>query len=103
MFRGMAHPGRPRGATTALDERGLKRLLTRMGKNLRAIREDRGLTQEQLAEIVDLDVRYYQRVETGHVNLTLGLLAKIAGRLKVEAASLIAAPAERKPSARTRA
>lgn len=85
-------PGRPRGAETSLDARTLARLLARLGRNLKVIRSERDLTQESFAELISLDARYYQRIETGHINITLGTLVKIARRLKVDPGSLIAGP-----------
>lgn len=45
--------------------------LRTFGANVRRQRLARGLTQERLAERVDLNLRTVQKVEAGHVNILL--------------------------------
>ncbi|MBI5529066.1 MAG: helix-turn-helix transcriptional regulator [Deltaproteobacteria bacterium] len=53
-------------------------LLRYVGANVRRLRVRRGMTQEGLAEAVDLDSRYLQRVERGTVNLSIDVLVALA-------------------------
>ena len=43
--------------------------LQRMGQRLRELRMERKLPQKELAEILDVTLRHYQRVEHGEINL----------------------------------
>lgn len=54
-----------------------------IGARLKALRKGAGLTQEQLAEIVDLDARHLSRLEVGRHFPTLETLERIAGALDV--------------------
>jgi len=45
--------------------------LKRFGANVRRERVRKGLTQERLAERVDLNIRTVQKIEAGHVNIVL--------------------------------
>lgn len=51
------------------------RILKYIGANVRALRIRRGLTQEQLAERVELDPRFMQRIERGTRNFSVLTLA----------------------------
>ena len=52
-------------------------LLTKLGENVRRLRQKRGYTQEQLAELVDVHPRMIQQIEYGQTNI----LATTAMRL----------------------
>lgn len=54
-----------------------------LGAQLRAIRRSRGLTQEQLAELLDVTPRYLAGIERGERNLTLDSVDALAAQLKV--------------------
>ena len=45
--------------------------LKRFGGNVRRERNSKGLTQEKLAELVDLNIRTVQKIEAGHTNILL--------------------------------
>ncbi len=62
--------------------------LKRFGTNVRALREKRELSQEQLAEIADLDRTYVGGLERGERNATLGSILRIAKALKTSVAEL---------------
>ena len=43
-------------------------ILARLGENVQAERKRAGITQEKLAEIIDLHPRIVQKIEAGEVN-----------------------------------
>jgi transcriptional regulator with XRE-family HTH domain len=53
-------------------------LRKRVARNIRDMRVWKQLTQEKAAEISGLHYKYYQKVESGKVNLTLDSLEKIS-------------------------
>ncbi len=57
--------------------------------NIRRIRRRRTLTQEDLAELAELEPRTIQHLETGKANPTIGLVATVAAALGVSAATLL--------------
>jgi transcriptional regulator with XRE-family HTH domain len=62
-----------------------------VGRNLRAYREAQGLSQEALAEVLDVHRTYMGGVERGERNLTLKSVERIAGKLDVPPLSLLQA------------
>ncbi len=54
------------------------------GARIKSIREAKGLTQEKLAEKVDMNTVYLSNIERGKENPTLNLLIKISTSLNVE-------------------
>jgi transcriptional regulator with XRE-family HTH domain len=65
----------------------LRRLLA---ANLRAWREDRGLTQEAAAELAGLNWRHWQKLEAGTVNVTLRTLERICTAADLDVRTLFA-------------
>lgn len=63
-------------------------LQARVGTNVHTHRERRGLTQERMAAMLEVDVRYLRRIETGQQNLTLQKIAQIARVLRVDPSEL---------------
>ena len=57
---------------------------------LRQMREERGWSQEQLAERADLNRSYLGEVERGRAVPSIITVAKLAGALEVQLSSLIA-------------
>ena len=55
-----------------------------LGARVKSIRETRGLTQEKLAEKVDMNPVYLSNIERGRENPTLNLLMGISTALEVE-------------------
>jgi transcriptional regulator with XRE-family HTH domain len=51
--------------------------LKTFGRNVRRERMARKLTQERLAELVDLNIRTVQKIEAGHVNLLLTTVRRL--------------------------
>lgn len=54
-----------------------------VGLNIRKIRKQAGLSQEQLALSADVDMRYLGGIERGEYNPTIELLGRIAEALDV--------------------
>lgn len=65
------------------------RLLQTFGRNLRRIRQEKGLSQEVLALEAELDRTYISGVERGRRNISLINLYRIAAALKVPAHHLL--------------
>ncbi|ASA24926.1 helix-turn-helix domain-containing protein [Paenibacillus donghaensis] len=58
-------------------------VVKRVGDRIRRLRKDKGLSQEQLAELSGLHTNYVGQVERGEKNLTIETLQKIVGGLGV--------------------
>lgn len=71
--------------------------LISIGTHVRRGRERLGLTQEELAEGLDIAVRYVQQIERGVAGLSLALFLELADYLKVKPQSLLR-PAPRLPA-----
>ena len=54
-----------------------------LGARIKEIRKARGLTQEQLAEMIDVEQKHVSRIESGKNYPTIDLLEKMAAALKV--------------------
>ncbi|MEA2417510.1 MAG: hypothetical protein QOI58_4167 [Thermoanaerobaculia bacterium] len=62
----------------------------RFGDTLRRLRNERGLSQERLAEAANLTADYVGFVERGENVPTLTVILKLAGALSVDACDLLA-------------
>ena len=69
--------------TTRL-ENAVKETKTLFGKRVRALRKNKGLSQEELAEKTDISSKYLSRVEMGQHFPSIDTLDKLANALKVE-------------------
>lgn len=67
----------------------INKLQTGFGNRLRAIRETKGLTQEELAERAGLHFTYVGQVERGLRNVTLQSIHKLAKALKIRGGDLL--------------
>lgn len=63
--------------------------LIQFGAKLRLIREAKGLSQEELAELAGLHRTYVGSVERGERNPTLLILLKLASALEVPLSTLV--------------
>ena len=62
------------------------------GKRLRQLRDERGLTQERLAELAGLERTYISQAEQGRRNTTVITLQKLAAALGVDVTELLKTP-----------
>ena len=67
-----------------------KKLRATLGANVRAERKRRGLTQEGLAEKLDITPRYFAAIERGERNLTLDSIEALAAQLDLDPHLLLA-------------
>ncbi len=63
--------------------------LTKLGANIRQLRQAKGLSQEQLAELTGLHRTYIGGVERGERNIGLLNLVRVARALSVTPANLL--------------
>jgi len=75
------------------DVPGEPKLAARVGRRIRSLREDRGLTMAELGSnrrgVVYFQRQYVWKMETGRVTPTLPALAHFAKRLDVTLADLV--------------
>lgn len=62
-----------------------------IGRRLKSLREQKGLTQEELAARAGAGISHLSRVENGRVAPTLGTLRKLAAALECDVADLFGA------------
>ena len=61
-----------------------KQYLAKLGENIRKIRNQRGYSQEEFAEIAGFSRSYYTEIETGKRNISILNLIKITEALKAD-------------------
>ena len=60
-----------------------------IGKRIRAVRKERGLTQEEASELCDITPSFYGNIERGDKKMSLETLARISKGLGVSTDQLI--------------
>lgn len=60
-----------------------------LARNVRRIRHERALTQEDLAGLTGLSLRYIGSIERARVSASVTVLGKLAAALKVDPCKLI--------------
>jgi transcriptional regulator with XRE-family HTH domain len=68
---------------------GLSDVAVRFGRRLREVRQDRGISQEKLAELAGLHRTYVSSVELGKRNISLFNIESLARALRVKMAELM--------------
>jgi len=63
-----------------------------VASNIRALRKNRGISQERLAELSDLHRTYIGAIERGERNVTIDTLDQIANALGVSCGELLTPP-----------
>jgi transcriptional regulator with XRE-family HTH domain len=71
--------------------------LAALGEVVKALRQEKGLTQERLAEQADITVTYVSKIENGQRNLTWATLTRLCHRLGVQRSALVARLEETEP------
>lgn len=66
-----------------------KELLKRFGKNVKIERIKKDLTQEMLAEIMDVSQNYIASIECGNANMSLAKVLELSNYLKVDISKLL--------------
>ena len=61
----------------ATEHKNDAKTLKRIGRNVRAFREKRGWSQEQMAEMADVHDRTIGKIERGELNFSVIILIKI--------------------------
>jgi transcriptional regulator with XRE-family HTH domain len=61
----------------------------RLGKRIKALREKRGMSQEELAAAAQMSRGYLARLEIGRHDPTVGRVEKLARALRVKVADLL--------------
>ena len=59
------------------------------GKRVREVRKGKGISQERLAEMADIDRSYMGNIERGEKNITLKKAYEICDALKIEISDLL--------------
>lgn len=65
-----------------------KKYLREFGENLKAIRTAKNLTQQNLADILEVEISQVSRIERGKINTSVINLKKIAIALEIDAGDL---------------
>lgn len=65
------------------------KFLKKFGANLKTIRKEKGVSQEDLANELGFSQPYLVKLEAGQVNCSISHVVAIAKKLKVSVASLI--------------
>ncbi|HCF6874136.1 TPA: helix-turn-helix transcriptional regulator [Pseudomonas aeruginosa] len=95
MQKRSVQPGRPAGSTTFDAE-----LAQAFGAAVRALRMERGMAQESLANLAGIERSHMGKVERGEHMPTLAIIFKIAGALECSTAALMATTESRLATSR---
>jgi transcriptional regulator with XRE-family HTH domain len=64
-------------------------VLVQLGKRIRSLRQERGISQEALAGLADIHRNYISQIEGGKRNLSFFNVVKLARALKVSPSKLL--------------
>jgi transcriptional regulator with XRE-family HTH domain len=64
-------------------------VLKKFGQHVKQLREKAGLTQEQLANDMNVEISQISRIELGKVNTSLCTMVKLAEMLKISPSKLL--------------
>lgn len=73
------------GMTVTLDTKSQ----VEFGKNIRIVREKRGLSQERVSELVGISLSYYAGIERGEENPSFAVIKHLCRVLKVKSSEII--------------
>jgi transcriptional regulator with XRE-family HTH domain len=71
---------------------GMNDIASRLGSNVRTLREARALTQAQMAKLASLPRATWTNLESGAANPTLAVLDRVASAFQVTIEELVASP-----------
>jgi len=71
-------------------------LLTLLGVRIKTLRKAKGLTQERLAELADINLSYMSEIERGQANVSLCIVNEIANALGTGISGLLEDSTDRK-------
>lgn len=80
--------GMPRASQVARQSRRFRAEVRSLGLRIRELRLAREWTLEQASEASDIDLKHWQKIESGQVNVTMVTLVRIAEGLDEPLASL---------------
>ena len=75
--------------TLQVDFLALMEIREVFAKNLRLIRQSKGLSQEELAHLADIDRTYVSSLERGVYSPTLDVVERLANALETDAAEFL--------------
>lgn len=64
-------------------------LLKKFGLNVKFCRMKKGLTQEQLANLMNIHLTYLAKIETGKINMSLAKVLELAKALEIDINKLL--------------
>ena len=67
----------------------MRDVLVQLGKRIRALREERKISQEELADRADIHRNYISQIEGGKRNVSFSYVVKLARALQVSPSRLI--------------
>ena len=67
-----------------IDDLRLKELLTNIGKRVKQLREERGLTQEELSFGANIHRTQISRIENGENNLSMSSIIRLVDYFQIE-------------------
>ena len=70
---------------------------TAIGKRIRYIRLEKGLTQEKVAEMADVSTNYVSRIELGNAKFSLSVLVGLSNALNVSTDYILFDVVKREP------
>lgn len=70
----------------------LEQITCCLGRNVQALRRERGLSQERLAHDAGLDRTYVGGIERGKRNPSIGVVAQLAAALGTSVVALLSSP-----------
>jgi transcriptional regulator with XRE-family HTH domain len=72
-----------------------------IGNNVRHLRLEKKLTQEELSTIADINVKYCSEIERGNTNLSVNILCKLSHALEVTTGELMSSAKGKLPRIKT--
>jgi transcriptional regulator with XRE-family HTH domain len=66
-----------------------EKVLIKIGLRIKELREEKNISQQDLAAACNFEKSNMSRIEAGRTNLTIGTLLKIGERLKVRLVDLV--------------